>query len=47
LKNKNENNKNNKGQVAGKIAQWLRVLTVLPEDPDSTPSPHKVAHNHL
>jgi hypothetical protein len=29
------------------MAQQLRVLTVLPEVPNSIPSNHMVAHNHL
>jgi hypothetical protein len=32
---------------AGEMAQWLRALTALPEDPSSIPSNHMVAHNHL
>ena len=27
------------------MAQWLRTLTALPEDPDSIPSNHMAAHN--
>ena len=30
---------------AGEMAQWLRVLAILPEDPGSVPSTHVVAHN--
>jgi hypothetical protein len=33
--------------VAGEMAQWLRVLTALPEVLSSIPSTHMVAHNHL
>jgi hypothetical protein len=29
------------------LAQWLRVLTALPEVLSSIPSNHMVAHNHL
>lgn len=29
---------------AGEMAQWLRVLAILPEDPGSVPSTHVVAH---
>jgi len=32
---------------AGKMAQWLRALTALPEVLSSNPSNHMVAHNHL
>ena len=32
---------------AEEMAQWLRVLTALPEDLSSIPSIHMVAHNHL
>jgi hypothetical protein len=31
---------------AGKMAQWLRVLTALLKVPSSNPSNHMVAHNH-
>jgi hypothetical protein len=31
---------------AGAMAQWLRVLTALPEVLSSSPSNH-MAHNHL
>jgi hypothetical protein len=31
----------------GEVAQQLRVLTVLVEDPGSFLSTHVVAHNHL
>ena len=31
----------------GKITQWLRALTALPEVLGSIPSNHMVAHNHL
>jgi hypothetical protein len=30
---------------AGEMAQWLRALVVLPEDPGSVPSTHCEAHN--
>jgi hypothetical protein len=29
------------------IAQWLRALAALAEDPGSTPSIHMVGYNHL
>ena len=29
----------------GKIAQWLKALTTLPEDLGSIPSIHMAAHN--
>ena len=32
---------------AGEMAQWLRALTVLPEDPSSIPSTHMAAYNCL
>jgi len=32
---------------AGKMAQWLRAPTALPEVLSSIPSNHMVAHNHL
>jgi hypothetical protein len=32
---------------AGEIAQKLRALTALPEDPGSVPSTHIAAHNCL
>jgi hypothetical protein len=32
---------------AGKMAQWLRELTALPEVLSSIPSNHMVVHNHL
>ena len=32
---------------AGEMAQWLRALTILPENLGSIPSNHMVAHNHL
>lgn len=28
------------------MAQWLRTLAVLSEDPDSVPGTHIVVHNH-
>ena len=31
---------------AGKMAQWVRELTVLPKVLSSNPSNHMVAHNH-
>jgi len=31
----------------GEMAQWLRALTVLPEDLSSNPNNIMVAHNHL
>ena len=33
--------------LAGEMAQWLRVLTALPEVLRSILSNHMVAHNHL
>ena len=33
--------------MAGEMAQWLRVLTVLPEVLSSIASNHMVAPNHL
>jgi hypothetical protein len=35
------------GEGAEEMAQWLRVLTALPEILSSIPSIHMVAHNHL
>jgi hypothetical protein len=32
---------------AGKMAQWLRALTALPEDSGSNSSTHIAAHNYL
>lgn len=32
---------------AGEMAQWLIVLTALPEVLSSIPSNHMMAHNHL
>jgi hypothetical protein len=32
---------------AGRMAQWLRALTALPEVLSSNPSNHMVAHSHL
>jgi hypothetical protein len=32
---------------AGEMAQWLRILTALPEVLSSIPTNHMVAHNHL
>ena len=32
---------------AREVAQWLRALTVLPEELGSIPSNHMVAHNCL
>lgn len=32
---------------AGEMAQWLKSLAVLPEDPGSIPSTHMAAHNSL
>jgi hypothetical protein len=32
---------------AGKMAQWLRALTALPEVLSSNPSNNMVAHSHL
>ena len=29
------------------MAQWLRVLVTLVEDPSLVPSTHMAAHNHL
>ena len=29
----------------GEVAQWLRALAALPEDPGSIPSTHMTAHN--
>ena len=31
------------GHGAGEVVQWLRALTVLPEDTDSVPSTHMAA----
>jgi hypothetical protein len=33
------------GSVAGEMAQWLRVLVTLLENPGSSSSPHMAAHN--
>jgi hypothetical protein len=30
-----------------KVAQWLRAMTALLKIPNSNPSNHMVAHNHL
>ena len=32
---------------AGEMAQGLRALTALPEDPSSIPNNHMLAHSHL
>jgi hypothetical protein len=32
---------------ASKMAQWLKALSILPEDLGSIPNPHMMAHNHL
>jgi hypothetical protein len=32
---------------SGEMAQWLRVLATLSEDPGSIPSTHMAANNHL
>ena len=32
---------------AGEMAQWLRALDALPEDPGSIPSTHMAVHNCL
>ena len=32
---------------AGEMAQWLKALTALPEDPGSILSTHIAAHNYL
>ena len=32
---------------SGEMAQWLRALVVLPEDPGSIPSTHMLIHNCL
>ena len=32
---------------SGEVAQWLRGLTALPEDPGSIPSTHMDTHNCL
>jgi hypothetical protein len=39
--------KNKSGEGTGKIAQWLRALTVLRKVLSSNLSNHMVAHNHL
>ena len=31
---------------AGEMAQWLRTLDALPEDPGSSPSTHMETHNY-
>ena len=31
----------------GEIAQWLRELVALAEDPDLAPRTYMLAHNHL
>jgi hypothetical protein len=36
-----------KSAGAGEMAQWLRVLVDLSEDPGLIPSSHTTAHNHL
>ena len=36
-----------KEAVAGEMAQWIRALAALPEDPGSIPSTHMAAHNCL
>ena len=33
--------------LSGEIAQRLRILAALPEDPSSIPSTHMAAHNCL
>lgn len=38
---------NTKDQWAGEMAQRLRMLIALAEDPVSVPSTHMVAHNYL
>lgn len=43
-KKKKQRNSNMRG---GEMAQGLRALTVLPEDPCSSPSTHKAAHDCL
>jgi hypothetical protein len=35
------------GLEAGEMAQWLRALAALPEDPGSIPSTHMTAHTCL
>ena len=35
------------GDGTGEMAQWLRALTALSEDPGSIPSTHMAAHNCL
>ena len=35
------------GVGAGKLVQWLRAPTALPEVLSSIPNNHMVAHNHL
>ena len=42
-----DKNRNKKHIGAGEVAQWLRALSALPEDLNSIPSNHMVAHNHL
>jgi hypothetical protein len=46
-KKKKERKKKNEHCGAGKMAQWLRALTALPEILSLVPSNHMVAHNHL
>lgn len=29
------------------MAQWLKTLNILPEDPDSIPNTHMAANNNL
>jgi hypothetical protein len=49
LKSQKQTNKQTKKELceAGKIAQWLRALIVLPEVLSSISSHHMVANNHL
>jgi hypothetical protein len=35
------------GDMAGEMAQWLRTLVVLPEDPSLISRTHMAAHNSL
>lgn len=33
--------------VAGELAQWVKILAVVPEDPSSIPCMHMVIPDHL
>jgi hypothetical protein len=46
-KQKQQTNKQTNKQRGWRVAEWLRAVAALSEDPDSIPNTHMVAHTCL